>query len=823
MRAPPHGALLATLALAWLAGVAAQLRQVALWPWSWVAALLGLAAAAALLSIVGRRHGRRVFAASAVASALFGFGLTAWHAGLRLADALPAALEGRDLVVTGVVASLPQAGAAGLRFRFEIEQATLDGQPMAVPRWASLGWYRYGDEDAAAAALPEVLQAGQRWRFGVRLRQPHGNRNAHGFDYELYLFEQGVRAVGYVRDGPPPQRLDDAAGHSVQRWRQQVRDAIARRVGDPGAAGVLAALAVGDQSAIERDDWELFRQTGVAHLMSISGLHVTMFAWLAGHLVGAAWRRNERAMLHWPAPTAARWGGLAAALGYAVFSGWGVPSQRTVWMLATVTVLQSLGRHWPWPLVLLAAAVVVTLGDPWALLQPGFWLSFTAVALLMTSEAARRPTSPDRDVTAGGWRALATRTARAARGGLRTQCIATVGLTPLSLVFFQQVSLVGFLANLVAIPVVTLVVTPLALLGVLVAPLWTLGAWTVEALGAWLAWLASWPWAVWTVPAAPPWAQLAALLAALLAVLPLPWRLRLLALPLAVPLLWPARTWPDEGRFEIVVVDVGQGSAVLLRTREHLLVYDAGPQYSRDSDAGRRVLLPLLRARGEPRIDVLMLSHRDSDHVGGAVALLATMPVGQVHSSLEEGHAVRAGAVPHRRCEAGQRWRWDGVDFEVLHPRAADHARPLEPNALSCVLRVQGADLSVLLTGDVASGQEAELVAAHGAALQSDLLLVPHHGSRHSSSAAFLDAVRPRMALAQAGYRNRFGHPAPEVVHRHAERGIAWRQSSVCGAWSWAPGDPAEGRCQRDLDRRYWHHGSAPAPSGFAWSPADGP
>jgi competence protein ComEC len=269
---------------------------------------------------------------------------------------------------------------------------------------------------------------------------------------------------------------------------------------------------------------------------------------------------------------------------------------------------------------------------------------------------------------------------------------------------------------------------------------------------------------------------------------------------------------PGEGRFAVIVADVGQGSAVLLRTRSHLLVYDAGPQYSRDSDAGQRVLLPLLRAIGETRIDVLMLSHRDSDHVGGAAALRKGLPVAQVHSSLALDDALIAGGVPQRRCEAGQRWVWDGVAFEVMHPLAQDYERNRKPNALSCVLRVQGGDASLLLTGDIEVEQEAALVSMYGDALRSELLLVPHHGSRTSSSAALLDAVTPRIALIQAGYRNRFGHPLPEVVQRYRERGIALRLSPDCGAWWREAGGAPQGHCQREAVRRYWQHGAAPAP-----------
>jgi competence protein ComEC len=828
MPPPTLGALLAALGLAWLAGVALQLQQAELWQ---IEVYVGGAAAAVLAcAVAARARSRHIVALLCVpAAALAGFGLTGLNASLRLAGGLSPAIEGRDLLVTGVVADMPQAGATGLRFRFEIDAASLDGAAVQAPRRVSLSWYAPRDASDGAAAPPLAeLQAGQRWQMLVRLKAPHGNANPHGFDYELYLFEQGVRATGYVRNGVAPRQLGPAAGCWIPRWRQAVRDRLTSAVSDPNAAGVLAALAVGDQAAIEREDWAVFRNTGVAHLMSISGLHITMFAWLAAVLVAPLWRRSTRAMLWLPAQRAAGWAGVAAALGYALFSGWGVPAQRTVWMLATVMLLRSLGRRWPWPLVLLAAAVVVTAGDPWALLQPGFWLSFMAVGLLMASEPVRAAKAAKAAPDADASRPLRwlRATWRHAHAGARTQLIATIGLAPLTLVFFGQVSLVGFAANLVAIPLVTLVITPLALLGTLIAPLWWLAARVVDLLVAWLHWLALWPFAVWSVPAAPLWAQLAALLAALLLVLPLPWRMRFLALPLALPLLLPPRVLPAAGQFALTAVDVGQGTAVLLRTASHLLVYDAGPQYSPDADAGERVLLPLLRANGERRIDVLMLSHRDSDHVGGAAALIGALPVSSISSSLEETHALLQRGVAHRRCEAGQRWEWDGVAFEVLHPQPQDYARVRKPNAMSCVLRVRGRDASVLLTGDIEREQEAALVATQGAALGSDVLLVPHHGSRTSSSAAFIDAVKPRVAVVQAGYRNRFGHPVVEVLDRYRERGVQLVDTVHCGAWtmvSGAAGLPLEGHCERDAWRRYWQHGLAPAHSGARRTEGAGP
>ena len=844
--------------LAFLVGTGLQLQQPALWE----ARLYGLllAAGIAVLGLLALPRWPRSAAscvALALAVGLLGFAATALRAGWRLADALPAALEGRDIVVAGRVDGLPQRSAQALRFYFEVESARLDGVAVGLPQRLSVGWYAQG-----AQALPEV-RAGQRWQLVLRLKRPHGAMNPHGHDFELWLFEQGVRATGYVRalPGSDNRLLEPHASASVDGLRQRVREAIERHVPDPTSAGVLAALAVGDQAAIEREDWALFRDTGVAHLMSISGLHVTMFAWLAGVGVGWAWRASRRALRWCPAPHAALWGGLVAALAYAVFAGWGVPAQRTVLMLAVATAIKLSGLRWPWPLVWGSAAVVVAALDPWALLQPGFWLSFVAVGLLLASGEARgsglgagpasrgagqgpedepepaangaaephgprAPAGPAPVALArAGGRAL-----RALREALRTQAIATFGLAPLTLVFFQQLSLVGFAANLVAIPLVTLLITPLALLGALLPPLWTAAAWAIEALCGVLRWLAAPAWAVWSIPAAAPWAVAAALAGGALALLPLPWRVRLLGLPLLLPLLLPLPKRPAPGEFELTAVDVGQGNAVLLRTAGHTLLYDAGPQYSREADAGERVLLPLLRALGETRLDMLVLSHRDTDHVGGAAALLRGLPVAQLRSSLEPGHALLALAGERGAervvCAAGQRWEWDGVSFLLLHPGEAEleYAQRADsrqrPNTVSCVLqasgRIGGMRRSVLLTGDLEREQEARLVARHGDALASEVLLVPHHGSKTSSSAVFLDAVAPRVALVQAGYRNRFGHPAAEVLGRYEARGIGVVDSARCGAWRFG----AEGAsCWRQQARRYWHHTGRPGEPGPA---ADG-
>jgi competence protein ComEC len=572
-----------------------------------------------------------------------------------------------------------------------------------------------------------------------------------------------------------------------------VRDAILARVADPRSAGVLAALVVGDQNAIDRADWDVFRATGVAHLMSISGLHVTMFAWLAGALVGAGWRRSPRLCLAWPAPQAALAGGLALATGYALFSGWGVPAQRTLLMLASVAWLRLSGRRWPWPVTWLAACAVVLTTDPWALLQPGFWLSFIAVGVLFATDRGALPQAPG----------LAARAA----GLVREQAIVTLALAPLTLVLFGQVALAGLLANLLAIPWVTLVVTPLAMAGVALPVAWDLAAGAVQVLAAFLQLLAALPSAVWTSPAPPAWAGAAGVLGGLLLAMRLPPALRSLGLPLLLPvLLWQAPR-PAAGEFELLAADIGQGNAVLVRTATHTLVYDAGPRYGAESDAGQRVLVPLLRALGE-QVDTLVLSHRDSDHTGGAAAVLAMQPRAAVLGSLEAGHVLQL-LRPVTPCAAGQAWRWDGVAFEVLHPAAADPGAPGRTNAASCVLRVANGREAALLAGDIEQPQEAALL-ARDAPLQAQVLLVPHHGSKTSSSAAFLDRVAPHWALVQAGWRNRFGHPAPPVLARYAERQAVVVRTDRCGAAWWSSARPDAMRCEREEARRYWHHAPAP-------------
>lgn len=802
--------------LGFVLGTALQLQQAALFAWQ-VYALIVLLALVAYAFVASKSiaHGWRMGLA-VVALGLLGFGATGLRATVYLGDTLDPALEGRDARITGVVANLPQRNESGLRFRLEVESALLDGQAVRVPPLMDVGWYGgafaagpgvVGDA-AAVAALnrqPADVQAGERWEMTLRLKAPHGSRNPHGFDYELWLWEQGVQATGYVRAtarDPVPVLLGQTWRHPAVLARQAVRARIYQQVQERGFAGMIAALVVGDQAAIDRVDWDVFRATGVAHLVSISGLHITMFAWCAALVVGWLWRRSGRLCIALPTPSAALIGGVLLATAYAVFSGWGVPAQRTCLMLATVALLRLSGARWPWPHVWMLACAVVVAVDPWALLQAGFWLSFVAVGVLFATDSGANQAYSTRASSLKG------KVLSGVRAAFHEQWVITVALTPLTLLLFGQVSVVGLAANALAIPWITLVVTPLAMLGVLVPALWDVAAGAIGWMYAYLQWLAGWPWAVVTVAVPPVWAGAAGVLGGVVLVMPWQWSMRALGLPLLLPvLLWRAPL-PMAGEFELLAADIGQGNAVLVRTANHALLYDAGPRFSLESDAGHRVLVPLLQAL-HTRLDTLILSHRDMDHVGGAPAVLTMQPQARLLSSMEAGNPLQ-NLRPAERCVAGQHWEWDGVQFDILHPQADDYDTAAKSNAMSCVLRISNGAQTALLVGDIEQPQEARLVASVGSTtLKANVLLVPHHGSKTSSSAEFLDAVAPRLAIVQSGYRNRFGHPAAVVSARLNERQIPVVDSPHCGAFtwkSWQPQQPQNGACTRLQALRYWHH-----------------
>jgi competence protein ComEC len=603
--------------------------------------------------------------------------------------------------------------------------------------------------------------------------------------------------VGYVRPEPAP-RLLAASVPRPKYWIERLRETARSRIQNalPGRpeSGVLAALAIGDQQAIGAAQWAVFTRTGVNHLMSISGLHITMVSGLVFGAVLWGWRRIGGAYRYFdalrrvPAQKAAAAAGLVAALLYALISGFGVPAQRTVYMLACVALALLAGRAGAPSAVLACAAVAVLALDPWAILAPGFWLSFGAVALILYIEVGRlaRP----------GW----------LLGWTRVQWAVTLGLAPIAIAVFQQVSLVSPLANAVAIPVVSLAVVPLTLVGLLLPTdaLLQLAGKLMSWCEALLVYLSAVPDAVWVQHAPPRWALPVAAAGVLWLLAPRGFPARWLGLAGFVPLLLVGRTAPAPGEAWVDVLDVGQGLAVVVRTADHALLYDAGPAFSRDADSGSRIVVPHLRASGVERLDGFVVTHDDIDHTGGMRSVLEALPVGWVASSLAT-QDPRLTGTRTRRCEAGERWQWDGVVFAVLHPQAADYNRPGgNDNDRSCVLRIETAGASLLLTGDIERGAERALIEHLGLALRSDVLVAPHHGSNTSSTDEFLAQVQPRLALFTVGYRNRFGHPAPEVVARYARQGIETYRSDADGALLLRLGTAHELAAWRRERPRYW-------------------
>ena len=731
-----------------------------------------------------------------------GFFYAAARAEWRLAERLPRQWEGVDLTVTGVVASLPQPLAGGVRFDFDVEQVA----PAAarLPQRIALSWYNGLSREAFQEITP--IRAGERWRLIVRLRRPHGGVNPYGFDYESWLLQRAIGATGYVRPGANV-RLDGLVlrpAYLIERGREILRarhwDAL------PGYpyAGVLTALAIGDQNAIDAQQWQLFARTGVSHLMSISGLHVTMVASLFAALVHWLWRRSSALMLALPARKVSAVAGFLAALAYCLIAGFAVPAQRTLYMVGVVALALWAGRVSSVSRVLCAALLLVLLLDPWAVLAPGFWLSFGAVAVILYVATGRLRAGPAPALGHG----VALGQSLVQWG--RVQWAITLALAPLLLVWFQQMSLVSPLANAVAIPLVSLVVTPLALAGSVLPFDFILKlAHAVMAVQMWLLeWCAALPAAVWQQHAPATWTVGLALAGTAWLLLPRGVPVRWLGLPLMLPMFAVAPPAPAPGALWLTVLDVGQGLAVFVQTERHALLYDAGPAYSPEADSGSRVILPFLRASGIAQLDAMVVSHDDNDHAGGAATVLAGVPVAAFYSSLPATHAAWLAAPGYRLpCAAGQGWDWDGVHFELLHPAAASYARDrIKSNDRSCVLRIATAHGAVLLTGDIELRSEQELLARAPQKLRADVLVVPHHSSRTSSTDEFIAAVQPRWAVLPVGYRNRFGHPKEEVVARYRARGAQMLRTDNAGAvLVRIDGEGTVVQAYRGLRKRYWY------------------
>lgn len=723
----------------------------------------------------------------------FGFFYAAWRAELRMNDSLPQAWEGRRIVLIGRVLDLPESMARGWRFRFAVSHADAPGA--RVPRQLQLAYY------PPDAIEPPGPSAGDCLRLTARLYRPHAQINPHGFDYEAWLLERGIRATGYLTAAPEEtEGCEGGLRAFIDRRRDRIREHLLQSLADRPYAGVVVALAIGDQNAIPAAQWTLFRHTGVTHLMSISGLHVTLFSSLVYLLVSRLWRRAPGLCLRLPARKAGLGLGLLAATAYVALSGFGIPAQRTLYMLAVGVLCLWSGWVTSPTRILAVALLAVVLIDPWAALAPGFWLSFGAVAALMYAGSGRLRPPP-------WWLAW-----------IRAQWAVTLALTPALLALFNEISLVSPLANAFAIPLVSLLGVPLALLAAVIPwdGLASAAHAVIQLTLTGLIWLDGLPQPVWHGAQAGVAALALALVGAALMLLPRGVPGRWLGIFLCLPLLHPRLEQPAVGEFWVSVLDVGQGLAVVVRTAQHVLVYDTGPLYASGEDAGNRVVAPFLHAQGIRRVGTLVVTHDDTDHSGGALALvtshrpavLLTSLAGLDRAALSpHGQAILAALPSARACIAGESWQWDGVEFRVLHPPAHHYRNPnYKDNDRSCVLKIRGPGGSILLTADIERLGELNLLERLPGDLHADVLLAPHHGSKSSSMTEFLEAVGPRKVVIPVGHRNRYGHPAPEVLARYRMRGMEILRTDRDGAVALRFGaSGVETSRARHTGRRYWH------------------
>lgn len=699
------------------------------------------------------------------------------RAGLVLDDSLPKQLEGQDLLVQGYVAGLPKALERGIGFEFDVAQASLDGQSVTIPSKLRLAIYEPG-------FAPRI---GDRWELLVRLKRPHGFQNPGGLDYEAYLFHQRIRATGYARMEHPPRLLASSAySYPVGRVRQYVGDSIRTALAGSPMTGMITSFANGDQSAISDEQWEVLRRTGATHLMAISGMNIGLVAGIAFFLMRWLWSFPGYTVLRLPAQKAGAGAALLAAVFYAALAGFAIPAQRALIMLAVAlgAVLASRAVR---PSHLLAAALLAVLVyDPQAVMSLGFWLSFLSVAIIVFAVHGR--------VRENKWRL-----------GARIQWVVALGLLPILLLLFQQTSLSAPLANMLAIPVIELLVIPVTLLGVfcsLTLPdtvatgLFQVAGWIMGYLWQVLEFLAQVKHSQWVQHMPVRWTVAAAGFGVL-------WLLA----PRGFPARWAGAVWllplfllrppaPAPGEVWFTLLDVDQGLAAVAQTARHTLVFDTGARYSASFDAGSTVVTPYLRYRGVSRLDTLIISHGDNDHIGGAASLLEAFPPNRVLSSVPE----RLQNAQH--CFAGQNWRWDGVEFQILNPTGADASG----NNSSCVLKITSRYGSVLLPADIEADAERALLES-GRNLRADVLILPHHGSKTSSTEEFIDAVNPGIALIPAGYRSRYRHPHPSVVARYRARAIPLLDSPTQGAIQiqlGANGTRVSG--YRNIHRRYWYN-----------------
>jgi len=673
---------------------------------------------------------------------------------LILSDRLFDQQEGVDLSISGTISSIPKREHSILRFEFQTDNPDL-------PLHLRLNWYQ---------PLPDDLRAGERWQLTVRLKKNNGMMDPGAFDYEGWLFQRHIGATGYVRHHQDNHRLAIAPPYSINALRQNLIEAIDLALPNSPHIGLIHALTTGVKHAISPKQWQILSATGTNHLLAISGLHIGLAA-LIGFMIGRfLWslRANNLLLL-----TATDVGAIASfifALFYAALAGFSLPTQRALIMVTTVMIALIIRRPIIPSHVLSVSLILILLANPLSVLSASFWLSFSAVAIILFVSQYRYPTPK--------WQ------------WLKIHIVIAFGLSPFLLLFFMKTSLIAPLANIIAIPFISFIVVPLLLLICLLFWLSCLFICLWQDIGASLLYftdqlltlfwlfidtLAQIPFSSWQGPSLPYYYYLPVILGCALLLLPRYFPAKYIGVLGFIPLLFWSPDKPNQDEFWFTLLDVGQGLSAVIQTTNHTLVFDAGAKLGDSFNTGTAIVEPFLHQQGVQTIDKLVISHGDNDHIGGAIPLINKMSTLSIVSSVP---SLLPNATP---CIAGDSWHWDGVDFLFLHPSATDNG---SENNLSCVLKISNTAGSLLLTGDIEVQTERLLIARYADTLASSVLIVPHHGSNTSSSSAFLAAVSPELALFPLGYNNRHHFPHPAVIQRYQDRHINTLNTAEHGAIS---------------------------------------
>ncbi len=786
---------------------------------------------------------------------LFGIVFSSVCAKQQLSHRLNDALIGKNIIINGYVSGIPLNDDNVQRFDFTVTQLRVlatggrkidqVGKYQKRPGKIRLSWY-YG----------RPVHAGEKWQLEVRLKPPHGFMNPGGFDYEAWLFQHGIHATGYVRKSNLNEHdIGSSEGLSITKLMasmNKIRQSLAQRldgIADTALPGesegsdqersfsLIKALAMGDKSSISNQQWQVLRNTGTSHLMAISGLHVGLAAFFAYVLI----RRLLPAfiMKRIPAQHVALSAGLLMALLYAMVSGLSISTQRAIIMLSVLAMMTLIRRNHR-PLDALGFALILVLVfDPLAVLSAGFWFSFSAVAVIFITLSSADLSPRNLVITEKGrLHAAWARAYSILKKWIRLQLLITLFLLPLSLFMFQQVSLVSPVANLLLIPYVSFLVVPLVLAAMLcmfILPsivaeeLFRLAASLLDIIWPLLRSLAAQPYALWVTGDV----DIVKLLVATAAMLVFyfstelssfigtcqqlicrsparqkqtVWSLRFIACLMFIPLFVTTSPILDVGEYRLTVLDVGQGSAAVIQTQNHVVVFDAGAKFSDKLNAGQNVVLPYLLSQGVQSLDYLIISHGDADHIGGAQALLDAFPEAEVIGQDIE----KLVASKKQRCVQGKKWQWDGIDFIFLSPAAEDltEGEAGKRNNKSCVLRVSSINGSVLFTGDIEQKAEKKLLKRYAGQLNSSILIAPHHGSKTSSSAALLAEVSPEISIFSVGYKNKYQFPNKQVMARYkAMDGEQW-QTDKSGALMISISRKGERQVEayREKTKKYWHH-----------------